>query len=77
MLLIQLASSTINIGIILLWATMDPSIRSIPLHLATFSIISASPFNTPLYIHSYTGVQDELRYAQLAWASLDVFEERG
>jgi hypothetical protein len=57
-------------------AIMDPSaVRTIPLHLAMFGIIS--PSNAPLYVHSYTGPQDELRYHHLAHASLDIFEERG
>ncbi|KAJ9096773.1 hypothetical protein QFC21_005043 [Naganishia friedmannii] len=54
---------------------MDKSAgRPIPLHLVTFAILS--PSNTPLYIHSYTGKQDELRYVQLAHSALDIVEEK-
>lgn len=52
-----------------------PAGRPIPLHLVTFAILS--PSNTPLYIHSYTGKQDELRYVQIAHSALDVVEEKG
>lgn len=49
--------------------------RTVPLHLVTFAIIA--PDNSPIYVHSYTGPQDELRYNQLAHSALDVVEERG
>lgn len=55
---------------------MDKSAgRPIPLQLVTFAILS--PSNTPLYIHSYTGKQDELRYVQIAHSALDIVEEKG
>jgi hypothetical protein len=49
--------------------------RTVPLHLATFAIVT--PNNNPLYVHSYTGVQDELRYHHIAHSALDIIEERG
>lgn len=49
--------------------------RTVPLHLATFAIVT--PHNSPLYVHSYTGVQDELRYHHIAHSALDIIEERG
>ncbi|KAG7575463.1 hypothetical protein FFLO_00282 [Filobasidium floriforme] len=48
--------------------------RTVPLHLATFAIVT--PNNNPLYVHSYTGVQDELRYHHIAHSALDIIEER-
>lgn len=48
--------------------------RTIPLHLAMFAVIGTD--NAPLYVHSYTGEADALRYHHLAHASLDIFEER-
>lgn len=54
---------------------MSSGTRAIPLHLVTFAILS--PLNTPLYIHSYTGKQDEFRYVQIAHSALDMIEEKG
>lgn len=61
-----------------LWLAMDPSNypqRGIPLHLVFFSILSAS--NSPLFLHSSSGKQDELRYWHLSRGALDTVEERG
>src|SRR4051812_42191714 len=49
-----------HLGILLLLNMDHSTARTIPLHLAMFGIIS--PNNAPLYVHSYTGSQDELRY---------------
>lgn len=54
---------------------MNPAARPVPLQLVTFAILS--PLNTPLYIHSYTGKQDEFRYVQIAHSALDIIEEKG
>lgn len=54
---------------------MNPAARPVPLQLVTFAILS--PLNTPLYIHSYTGKQDEFRYIQIAHSALDIIEEKG
>lgn len=54
---------------------MAAGTRAIPLHLVTFAILS--PLNTPLYIHSYTGKEDEFRYVQIAHSALDMVEEKG
>ena len=55
---------------------MDPRTPAplVPLHLTSFAILS--PQNTPLYVHSFTGKQDELRHYHLSHAALDVIEER-
>ncbi|WWC85361.1 uncharacterized protein L201_000224 [Kwoniella dendrophila CBS 6074] len=45
-----------------------------PLHLTSFTILS--PTNSPLYVHSFTGPQDELRHYHLSHAAVDVIEER-
>jgi hypothetical protein len=46
----------------------------VPLHLTSLTILS--PTNTPLYVHSFTGPQDELRHYHLSHAAIDVIEER-
>lgn len=55
---------------------MDPrsSVPQVPLHLTSICILS--PSNTPLYVHSFTGEQDELRHYHLNHAAIDVLEER-
>jgi len=55
---------------------MDPRTAAplVPLHLTSFAILS--PQNAPLYVHSFTGKQDELRHYHLSHAALDVVEER-
>lgn len=55
---------------------MDPrsSVPQVPLHLTSICILS--PSNTPLYVHSFTGEQDELRHYHLNHAAVDVLEER-
>ncbi|WRT67012.1 uncharacterized protein IL334_003978 [Kwoniella shivajii] len=45
-----------------------------PLHLTSITILS--PSNSPLYVHSFTGSQDELRHYHLSHAAVDVIEER-
>lgn len=46
----------------------------VPLHLTALAILS--PNNSPLFVHSFTGKQDELRHYHLAHAAVDVIEER-
>ena len=55
---------------------MDPRTAAplVPLHLTSFAILS--PQNAPLYVHSFTGKEDELRHYHLSHAALDVIEER-
>ncbi|OWZ63599.1 hypothetical protein AYX15_04472 [Cryptococcus neoformans] len=55
---------------------MDPrsSVPQVPLHLTSICILS--PSNTPLYVHSFTSEQDELRHYHLNHAAVDVLEER-
>ena len=55
---------------------MDPraSLPLVPLHLTSLAILT--PTNAPLYIHSFTGKEDELRHYHLAHAAVDVMEER-
>lgn len=50
------------------------SIPLVPLHLTALAILS--PSNAPLFVHSFTGKQDELRHYHLAHAAVDVIEER-
>ncbi|WWC61223.1 uncharacterized protein I303_103803 [Kwoniella dejecticola CBS 10117] len=45
-----------------------------PLHLTSLTILS--PTNSPLYVHSFTGPEDELRHYHLSHAAVDVIEER-
>ncbi|WWC69571.1 uncharacterized protein I206_103514 [Kwoniella pini CBS 10737] len=45
-----------------------------PLHLTSLTILS--PTNSPLYVHSFTGSEDELRHYHLSHAAVDVIEER-
>ncbi|WVQ70226.1 uncharacterized protein L199_008452 [Kwoniella botswanensis] len=45
-----------------------------PLHLTSLTILS--PSNSPLYVHSFTGPEDELRHYHLSHAAVDVIEER-
>jgi hypothetical protein len=47
---------------------------SVPLHLTSLAILA--PNNSPLYIHAFTGKDDELRAYHLAHAAVDVIEER-
>jgi hypothetical protein len=47
---------------------------SVPLHLTSLAILA--PSNAPLYIHAFTGADDELRAYHLAHAAVDVIEER-
>ncbi|KAK4687731.1 trafficking protein particle complex subunit 2, partial [Tremellales sp. Uapishka_1] len=55
---------------------MDPraSIPIVPLHLTSIAILS--PTNAPLYVHSFTSPEDELRHYHLSHAAVDVVEER-
>lgn len=46
----------------------------VPLQLTSIAILS--PSNAPLYVHSFTGKQDELRHYHLSHAAIDVIEER-
>ncbi|WVF72302.1 hypothetical protein IAT40_007115 [Kwoniella sp. CBS 6097] len=52
---------------------MDTKIPN-PLTLTSLTILS--PSNAPLYVHSFTGEQDELRHYHLSHAAVDVIEER-
>ncbi|OCF39458.1 hypothetical protein I317_06731 [Kwoniella heveanensis CBS 569] len=52
---------------------MDTRIPN-PLTLTSLTILS--PSNAPLYVHSFTGEQDELRHYHLSHAAVDVIEER-
>ncbi|WVQ98629.1 hypothetical protein IAU59_005759 [Kwoniella sp. CBS 9459] len=52
---------------------MDTRIPN-PLTLTSLTILS--PNNAPLYVHSFTGEQDELRHYHLSHAAVDVIEER-
>lgn len=47
---------------------------SVPLHLTSLAILA--PSNAPLYVHAFTGKEDELRAYHLAHAAVDVIEER-
>ncbi|WVQ71547.1 hypothetical protein IAR50_001086 [Cryptococcus sp. DSM 104548] len=55
---------------------MDPrsSIPQVSLHLTSLTILS--PNNAPLYVHSFTGEQDQLSHYHLGHAAVDVIEER-
>ncbi|WVQ78212.1 hypothetical protein IAT38_000295 [Cryptococcus sp. DSM 104549] len=55
---------------------MDPrsSVPLVPLHLTSLTVLS--PSNGPLYVHSFTGEDDELRHYHLSHAAVDVIEER-
>lgn len=53
---------------------MDPRVPSVPLQLTSLAILA--PNNAPLYVHSFTGADDELRHYHLAHAAVDVIEER-
>ncbi|WVN85239.1 uncharacterized protein L203_100384 [Cryptococcus depauperatus CBS 7841] len=55
---------------------MDPraSIPQVPLYLT--SIVIISPSNAPLFVHSFTGEQDQMRHYHLGHAAVDVIEER-
>lgn len=46
----------------------------VPLHLTSLAILS--PSNSPIYVRSFTGKQDELRHYHLSHAAVDVMEER-
>ncbi|ODO03448.1 hypothetical protein L198_02295 [Cryptococcus wingfieldii CBS 7118] len=50
------------------------SIQQVPLHLTSLTILS--PNNAPLYVHSFTGEQDQLSHYHLGHAAVDVIEER-
>ncbi|ORX39767.1 Sedlin, N-terminal conserved region-domain-containing protein [Kockovaella imperatae] len=50
------------------------SLPLVPLHLTSLAILT--PTNAPLYVHSFTGREDELRHYHLAHAAIDVMEER-
>ncbi|BEJ16085.1 hypothetical protein CspHIS471_0506900 [Cutaneotrichosporon sp. HIS471] len=50
------------------------STQAVPLHLTSLAILS--PNNAPLYVHSFTGEDDELRAYHLAHGAVDVIEER-
>ncbi|WVR05085.1 hypothetical protein IAU60_002097 [Kwoniella sp. DSM 27419] len=52
---------------------MDARIPN-PLNLTSLTVLS--PSNAPLYVHSFTGGQDELRHYHLSHAAVDVIEER-
>ncbi|WOO80868.1 Trafficking protein particle complex subunit 2-like protein [Vanrija pseudolonga] len=47
---------------------------AVPLHLTSLAILA--PSNAPLYVHSFTGKDDEMRAYHLAHAAVDVIEER-
>lgn len=47
---------------------------SVPLHLTSVAILG--PDNAPLYVHAFTGPEDEMRAYHLAHAAVDVIEER-
>ncbi|RSH86606.1 uncharacterized protein EHS24_004876 [Apiotrichum porosum] len=47
---------------------------TVPLHLTSLAILA--PSNAPLYVHAFTGKDDELRAYHLAHAAVDVIEER-
>ncbi|KAL1411274.1 hypothetical protein Q8F55_002225 [Vanrija albida] len=47
---------------------------AVPLHLTSLAILA--PSNAPLYVHSFTGRDDEMRAYHLAHAAVDVIEER-
>jgi hypothetical protein len=50
------------------------STQAVPLHLTSLAILA--PNNAPLYVHSVTGKDDELRAYHLAHGAVDVIEER-
>lgn len=50
------------------------STQAVPLHLTSLAILA--PNNAPLYVHSFTGQDDELRAYHLAHGAVDVIEER-
>jgi hypothetical protein len=50
------------------------STQAVPLHLTSLAILA--PNNAPLYVHSFTGKDDELRAYHLAHGAVDVIEER-
>lgn len=48
--------------------------QAVPLHLTSLAILA--PNNSPLYVHSFTGADDDLRAYHLAHGAVDVIEER-
>ncbi|GMK55400.1 hypothetical protein CspeluHIS016_0204560 [Cutaneotrichosporon spelunceum] len=50
------------------------STQAVPLHLTSLAILA--PNNAPLYVHSFTGEEDEMRAYHLAHGAVDVIEER-
>lgn len=54
--------------------TMGDRPPSVPLHLTSVAILG--PDNAPLYVHAFTGPEDEMRAYHLAHAAVDVIEER-
>lgn len=55
-------------------STMADRPPSVPLHLTSVAILG--PDNAPLYVHAFTGPEDEMRAYHLAHAAVDVIEER-